>query len=54
MAEPTLKPETLADLKQAIMAEKGIFGALKLKSEVEKCPCALCSLVREFEQNEKA
>ena len=53
MSEPSLKPETIADLKQAIMAEKGIFGALKLKSEVEKCPCALCSLVRDFEQHEK-
>jgi hypothetical protein len=44
---PTLKPETVADLKQFIEAKFGMFGALHLKHQEENCPCEICKAIRE-------
>ena len=44
---PQLKPETLADLKAYILATKGMFGALHLKSVESSCPCDVCKAIRE-------
>jgi hypothetical protein len=46
MSEPTLKPETLADLKQYVLAVKGVFGAMHLVAVESKCPCEICALLR--------
>lgn len=41
-----LKPETIADLKQGIESEFGLFGALHLKHMEQDCPCDLCAAIR--------
>lgn len=40
-----LDATTRAALVKFIEAREGLFGALKLKGEVEKCTCYLCKLV---------
>jgi hypothetical protein len=47
MSEPTLKPETIADLKQYVLAKKGMFGALHLKNVEQSCNCDICKTIRE-------
>jgi hypothetical protein len=41
-----LKPETIADLKQGIESEFGLFGSLHLKHTEDKCPCDVCAAIR--------
>ena len=47
MSDPTLKPETIADLKDFIEKKYGILGALGLKHEEENCPCKICKAIRD-------
>ena len=47
MSDATLQPATIADLKQYILATKGMFGALHLKHVEEGCSCEICKLIKE-------